>query len=121
VLLFDVTHTGFGGSGTARISGKPDMAGTINYDLDLDLAPFGVTLSVTPGTSGLIYIYVGNTNAPAGVLGKAIQCPVIVEKLHFETAITSQLKGSIDVKQDVLAPNQAVPLSIPALVYPSAA
>lgn len=120
-LLFDVTHTGFGGAGTARISGKPDVSGTINYDLDIDAAPFGASLAMFPGTSGLMYFYVSNTNAPIGILGKAISCPVIVEKLHFETAITSQVKGSIDVKQDLLAPNAFAPLSPPALAFPSAA
>ena len=121
VLLFDVTHTGLAGAGTARISGKPDCAGTINYDLDIDNAPFGTHFSVTPGTSGLMYFYISNTNVGIANLGLAITVPVIVEKLHFETAITSQLKGSIDTKMNLLAPGQFVNVNPPALAYPAAA
>jgi len=121
VLLYDVTHTGFGGAGTARIGGKPDVAGTINADLDIDLAPFGGTLAILPGTSGIIFFYVSNTNVPGQVVGKAVQVPVIVEKLHWETAIQSQLKYSLDIKMDILAPNVAAPTQAPAIVYPAAA
>jgi hypothetical protein len=124
LLLFDVTSTLQGGAGTARIGGKPDMKGTINYDLDIDLAPFGATLAMTPGTSGIMYFYVSNTNVPGQILGKAIQCPVIVEKLHWEGAITSQVKGSIDVSMDALAAGGSgptAPTQPSVLVYPAAA
>jgi hypothetical protein len=126
ILLFDVTHTGYAGAGTARIAGKPDCKGLVNYDLDLDFAPFGQKFGILPGTSGLMFWYIGNTNAQSGgtVFGSAIQVPVIVEKLHFETAITSQLKGSIDVSMDLLAAGgtgPTFPTATPALVYPSVA
>jgi hypothetical protein len=124
ILLFDVTHTGLGGAGTARIAGKPDMKGTVNYDLDIDLAPFGATLSVLPGTSGIMYWYISNTNVPGNILGKAIQVPVIVEKLHWETAITSQVKGTIDVSMDALASGgtgPTFPTAAGFMIYPAAA
>lgn len=124
ILLFDVTNTSHGGAGTARIAGKPDFKGTMNYSFDLDNALFGNNFSVLPGTSGIMFWYIGNTNVPGNVLGKAIQTPVIVEKLHFESAVTSEVKGSCDVSMNLLAAGgstQVFPTSPGAIVYPAAA
>jgi hypothetical protein len=99
VLRFDVTNTGHGGQ-TARITGKEDWRGTINADFDLDAAPYGNGAgqpNIRAGTAGVIACYVATD------LSKAIQIPVIISKVHYESAVESQLKYSFDVEMSVLA------------------
>ncbi len=101
VLLFDITHTGLNGAGTARLAGKPDASGTVNADYDADASPFLNTPNIRPGAAGTIAFFVaGPTGAPSA---QSIQVPVIVEKVHFESSVQSQVKYSFEVKQNVLA------------------
>lgn len=99
VLRFDVTNTGHGGE-TARISGKHDWRGTVNADFDLDAPPYGNGAGqpqIRAGTRGVILKYVSTA------LDKAIQIPVIVAKVHYESAVENQLKYSFDVELNILA------------------
>lgn len=100
-LLFEVTHTGHGGH-CARISGRDDWKGTVQADFDLDAPPY---LSTTPnirfGTTGIIRKFVSTT--------KFIQVPVVIAKVHYESAVQSQLKYSFDVAMSVLAGTMVYP------------
>ncbi|MCC6421628.1 MAG: hypothetical protein IT429_25695 [Gemmataceae bacterium] len=100
--LFDVTQTSHNG-GTARIAGKTDVSGTVNGALDADAMPHNAPLSIRPGTRGIILQKITPT--------KAVQVPVIVEKLHYEAAVGNEVRFSFDVKYNVLAGD---------LVYPAA-
>ena len=94
VLIFDVTHTGTGGR-TARIAGKADTKGTVNADFDADVPPYLPAPSIRAGTTGVILCFV--------TPNKAVQIPVIISKLHFESAIENELKYSFDYQENVLA------------------
>jgi hypothetical protein len=94
VLLFDVTHTGLNGAGTARIAGKRDGTGTVNADYDADLSPYAA-YGIQEGVSGVILEYITPT--------RAIQTPIIIEKLNFQSAAGSQLKYNFSWKMNVLA------------------
>ncbi len=102
-LLFDVTHTGTGGR-TARIAGKADHKGTVNADYDADLPPYLDPPRIRFGTKGVILMFVSPN--------KPIQVPVIVAKVHYESAIESEVKYSFDVEESVLSG---------VIVYPAAA
>lgn len=94
VLTFDVTHTGSGGN-TARIAGKRDGRGNVNADFDADAPPYAAVPSIQEGVSGIITEYVSIT--------KFIQTPVIIKKLHFESAVGSQCKWNFDWEMNSLA------------------
>lgn len=100
-LLHDVTGTRHAGV-RARIGGPADAQGTVQADFDLDEAPYHDPPSIRPTVRGLMFFHISPT--------KAIQVPVIVERLHFESAVESQVKYSFDVKMNALAG---------ALVYPN--
>jgi len=88
VLLFDTTNTGSGGF-RSRLAGVGDAAGTVNADYDLDLSPYRAAL-ITAGISGIANFYLSPTNF--------IQVPTIIEKVHYESAVESEVKYSFDVK-----------------------
>lgn len=105
-LRFDVTHTGHSGE-TARITGKRDWRGTVQADFDLDAPPYNNAAggpNIRSGTRGVIRKYV----APVGQ-AKFIQIPVVIAKVHYETAVESQFKYSFDVEQSILAGDKIFP------------
>lgn len=91
--LYDVTHTGFGGVGTARIAGKPDASGSVKMDYDADRTPYA--LSLLNGIRGLMLFYLTPT--------RAIQVPVIIEKVSYVSTRDSQISFGCEVKMDVIA------------------
>lgn len=94
VLLFDVTNTSTGGN-TARLAGKRDASGTINYDFDANSPTYLTPPNLVEGVSGVMLFFVKPNNP--------IQVPIIIEKMHLESSVTSELKGSCDVKMNALA------------------
>ena len=102
-LIFDVTHTGSGGR-TARIAGKADHKGTINADFDLDVPPYLNPPGIRFGSTGIILFFFSPS--------RPIQIPVIVSKVHYESAIESEVKYSFDVQENVL---------VGVIVYPAVA
>lgn len=102
-LLFDVTSTGSGGV-RARISGLLDCKGTVNADFDLDQPPYGTPPTLLPGTLGIGSYYFSQPN------NKFIQIPCIIEKVHYESAVESEVKYSFDFS---IASNAGL------LVYPA--
>jgi hypothetical protein len=99
VLRFDVTNTGHGGQ-TARIAGKQDWRGTVQADFDLDVPPYNTNAGgprIRAGQGGVIRKYVSQT-----AQDKYIQIPVLIAKVHYESAVESQLKYSFDVEMSVL-------------------
>ncbi len=106
VKLADVTHTGLNGAGTGRLACKPDFSATINADFDADLPPYESPPSLNAGTNGLILFALsaaGGTPANPNE-EQDISMPVVIEKLHFQSQVGSQVKYSFDVKQNLLAP-----------------
>lgn len=93
-LLFDVTSTLSGGI-TARISGKLDAKGTVNADFDADAPPYGNPPAIIPGVRGICLFGVSAV--------RAVQVPVVVEKLHFESSVEAEVKYSFDCSMDSLA------------------
>ena len=91
-LLFDVSNTGSSlltGGLRARIPGLRDVQGTVSADYDLDSPPYGA-ISIFDGLSGVC----GFNLSPL----KTLQVPVIIEKVHYEMAVESEIKYSFDVK-----------------------
>jgi hypothetical protein len=105
--LHDVTHTGLNGIGTARIAGLNDISGTIHADFDADAPPYLNPPRITSGTSGWLIFVLGAPPGSVGNLGSSIQrqieVPIIVEKVHYESAVKNQVKYSFNVKMNVLA------------------
>lgn len=101
-LLFDVTSSGSGGL-TARLAGKVDCAGTIQADYDLDLSPYLAVPAIVTAGRGFAYFYLSPT--------RFFQIPAVIEKVHYEVAVESEVKYSWDVKCDS---------RVGALVYPAA-
>jgi hypothetical protein len=93
--LFDVTHTGHQGRGTARIAGKGDCSGNLTMDYDADRSP--VSLNLLDGISGLLLFFVTPT--------RPIQVPAIVEKTNYRSTVSSQVSFNVDVKQNILVGN----------------
>lgn len=97
-LMLDVSHSGTGGV-RARIAGLQDARATILASLDLDLLPWAAVPKIIPGLWGLIGIHVAERS-----LGwNPITVPVIVQKIHFESAVESEVKYSFDVQMNALA------------------
>lgn len=94
-LLFDVTHTGHQGRGTARIAGKPDGGGNITMDYDADRTPF--SLSLVNGQSGILLFFVTPT--------RPIQIPVIIEKVNYQASVQGKEEFNCDVKMNILVGN----------------
>lgn len=92
-LLFDVTHSGHGGAGTARIAGKRDIAGSVKMDYDADRTP--ASLSLQDGQSGLMLFYVTPT--------RPVQVPVIVEKVNYTSSRENKVEFGCDVKMNIIA------------------
>ncbi|HEX5272706.1 MAG TPA: hypothetical protein VFW33_19550 [Gemmataceae bacterium] len=89
VLLHDVTSTGSLGV-RARLAGPTDVAGQVTCDLDLDAPPYLDPPLMLPGISGV---------AAFGMsIARSIQVPLIVEQLHFASAIDSEVKWDTDMK-----------------------
>ncbi len=107
--LFDVTHTGLNGIGTARIAGKNDLHGTVHADFDADQPPYLDPPHITSGTSCLMIFALsappgtGPNPAGSGSVQRQITIPAIVEKVHYQSQVTSQVKYSFDVKMNVIA------------------
>lgn len=90
-LLFDVTHTGHNGAGTARIAGKRDCDGSVTMDYDADRSPY--SLSLLDGTSGYMLFYVTPT--------RPIQVPIIIEKVNYKSAVAGKVEFGCSVKMNV--------------------
>ena len=103
VLLFDVTGTCHGGN-TARLAGKRDAAGTVNAFFDADSPPYLNPPYIREGVSGVMLFYFSSL-----ALGRPMQVPVIIEKVHYETAVAGETKYSFDVKMNSLAGTFAMP------------
>lgn len=91
-LLYDCTNSGTGGS-TARLAMKADASGNVEADFDLDAPPYGPP-SIIDGIGGVIAFYLSPT--------KALQLPVSIEKVRYETSTETAVKYSFDVKMNVL-------------------
>jgi hypothetical protein len=91
VALFEVLNTGSGGV-MARLVGRLDAKGTVNADFDLDLAAYLPIPNINVGVRGLTQFGL----AP----GRPIQIPSVIGKVHYEVAVTSQVKYSFDVSMD---------------------
>jgi hypothetical protein len=89
VLLFDVTSTGSGGL-RARLGGLADIAGNIKMDFDADAPPYLPVPFIIGGVSGIALFGVSPV--------RAIQCPLIVEKLHFMSGVESEVKWDTSMK-----------------------
>lgn len=100
----DVSGTRHAGR-TARIAAKKDHRGTVNATFDLDDPPYGAAPNIRAGTTGVILLH---TSAS---LNKPIQIPVIITKVHYESAIENALVWSFDWAENVIAGS---------LVYPAA-
>ena len=92
VLLYDTTHTGNLGN-TSRTVGKRDAAATVSYDIDADAPPYLNPPLIIDGVSGFFLFYYS-----ALTLGRPLQVPMTIEKVHYEMQIGSQTKGSFDAK-----------------------
>lgn len=92
-LLFDVTGTRHGGAGTARIAGKRDVDGSVAMKYDADLAPYALYL--IDGVSGMMLFYVTPT--------RPVQVPVIIEKVHYQCTVGSDVEFVCNVKMNILA------------------
>lgn len=89
VLLHDVTGTASLGV-RGRLAGPTDVAGQVMCDLDLDVPPYIDPPLMLPGISGV---------AAFGMsASRAIQVPVIIEQLHFASAIDQEVKWDTDMK-----------------------
>ena len=93
-LLYDVTHTGTGGV-RARLAGPVDASGNVLASLDLDLPPYAPALSIVAGQRGVALFYLSPT--------RFLQLPCSVQKLHFESAIESEVLWNFDTKMNALA------------------
>jgi hypothetical protein len=97
VLLYDVTNVTHGGD-RARIAGLRDASATINADFDADYPPYLFPPNIIEGTSGIFLFYYS-----ALALGRPIQVPMIIGKIHYSMKIAEQTKWSFDVKLNKLA------------------
>lgn len=103
VATFDVTGTRHAGI-TARIAGKKDARGTVTACFDLDAAPYGLTTpAIREGAIGVIREYVDATGA------QFITTPIIVKKLHHESAIGNELRWTFDWELNSLAGSPSYP------------
>ncbi len=82
VLLHDVTHTGSLGV-RGRLAGPLDADGNVQLDLDLDQLPFLAIPLIAPGISGIAVFGLS--------LVGGIQVPLIVETLHFASAVDKEV------------------------------
>lgn len=101
VLLLDVTTTGSGGV-RSRIASLFDVSGTVETVFDLDIPPYAPAPAILPGYKGVALFFI----AP----NAAIQVPLSVEKLHFQSAVDKEVVYSWDGKCNSLAG---------AVVYPA--
>lgn len=93
VLTVDLTHTGTLGF-VGRIGQKRDCKGTVEASLDLDLLPW-TNPGIAPGTNGVILVYISPLTP--------IQIPVIVKKLHSESAVENEVRYSFDWELNIFA------------------
>lgn len=91
VLLHDVTSTRHAGV-RARLAGPLDAAGTVNNALDLDVPPYLTPPTILPGVGGVAAWGLSST--------RAIQLPLICEKLGFTSAIEQEVQWNADWKMD---------------------
>lgn len=89
VLLHDVTGTAALGV-RMRLAGPTDVQGQVTCDFDLDLPPYLDPPLILPGISGVAAFGLSSN--------RAIQVPLIVEQLHFASAIDSEVKWDTDMK-----------------------
>jgi hypothetical protein len=102
VVTFDVTNTGSGGN-TARLGGKRDGSGKISMDWDADVNTFIAPFTIIEGISGIILEYTSAT--------KFIQTPIIIQKIDFSSATTSQLKYVVNWQMNSIAGLYVLPAS----------
>jgi hypothetical protein len=111
VALFDTTHTGHQGAGTARTAGKGDSSGNFTMSFDADLPPYLIppvgqpgagpsalqaqpnTTFLVKGVSGILLAFVTPT--------KALQKPMAIEKVNWKSAIDADLQFNLDWKENV--------------------
>ena len=93
-LLHDVTGTSAGGV-RARLAGPTDVAGQVMCDLDLDAPPYINPPYMLPGVSGVCLFGMSAS--------KGIQVPMIIEELHFSSAIDQEVKWDTSMKANSIA------------------
>jgi hypothetical protein len=91
VLRHIITHTGSGGI-QARLAGVLDGKGTVQADYDGGLPPYLNPPLIVAGVSGLMLFYV----TPQ----KAFQVPMIIAKVHYESAVQGKVSWSMDVEMN---------------------
>ncbi len=69
-------------------------------DFDLDAPPY-LLPQIRFGVQGIIHHFISVT--------KFIQIPVVIAKVHYESAVENQLKYSFDVAMSVLAGSMVYP------------
>lgn len=89
-LLYDITNTGSFGV-KSRLAGTADYSGTINATFDLANPPYLPPLYILPGMQGIY-------GKGVSVSGKVIQLPVVLEKVHYQSGVESEVQYSADVK-----------------------
>jgi hypothetical protein len=87
----------------ARIAGVQDGRGTVNYDFDLDNLPWSPAFRIVSGMTGIVYNYISPISAIAN--------PIIIKKVHSESAVETEVKGSFDWEFNSLAGVQVYPLT----------
>lgn len=90
-LLLDVTGTLAGGI-RHRIAGPIDGASEVTASIDMDGPPYATPILLGPGLRGLLLYFV---SAP---LNKAFQIPSIVEKVHYQYSIETEVRYSFSLK-----------------------
>lgn len=94
VALFDVTGVLAGGV-RARIGGPSDADGNVQCDMDLLAPPYANPPLIQPGVSGIALFGLSPV--------KSIQVPLIVETLHFASAIDKEVAWDFATKCNSLA------------------
>ena len=98
MTLADVSNTSHGGR-SARLATKGDHKGTVNADFDADYPPYLNPPFIRAGVSGIMLFFYSALS-----LGRPIQVPVIIGRVHYEMAgVGSQTKWSFDVEENILA------------------
>ena len=83
---------------TARLAGPKDARGTVTACFDLDSAPYNLaTPTIREGMSGVVKEYVDATGT------KFIVTPIIVKKVHYESAVEQELRWNFDWELNSLA------------------
>ncbi len=95
-----VTHSGTGGL-AARLANVLDGEGTFEADYDADVSPYLNPPRLRPGVNGLYLFFV----TPL----RFFQCPIMILKVPYKTAVLSKVSYTVDVALNALAGSYIVP------------